>query len=119
MSNLKGHMLTPAQAELMDLLCEGRVAKQAAEELRVPIGSVREHIREILKKLGATKIHHATAIWKELKLTGKAAVGRYGKVCCSECGSVLGQLSDRGLYARTTEQLCTPCFIRCVEGRAY
>jgi PAS domain S-box-containing protein len=54
--------LTPRQAEVLDLLERGRTTRQIAEELHVSIETVRNHIRNILRAVGAHSRLEAVAI---------------------------------------------------------
>jgi PAS domain S-box-containing protein len=54
--------LTPRQAEILDLLERGRSTKQIAEELHLSTETVRNHIRHLLKAVGAHSRLEAVAI---------------------------------------------------------
>jgi PAS domain S-box-containing protein len=54
--------LTPRQAEVLDLLEQGRSTKQIAEELHLSIETVRNHVRHLLRALGAHSRLEAVAI---------------------------------------------------------
>jgi DNA-binding NarL/FixJ family response regulator len=45
--------LTPRQAEVLDLLERGRTTRQIAAELHLSIDTVRNHVRHILRAVGA------------------------------------------------------------------
>jgi PAS domain S-box-containing protein len=45
--------LTPRQLQVLELLADGRPAKQIADRLRISVATVRNHIRAILLELGA------------------------------------------------------------------
>ena len=54
--------LTPRQAEVLDLLERGRSTTQIAEELHLSTETVRNHIRHVLKAVGAHSRLEAVAI---------------------------------------------------------
>jgi PAS domain S-box-containing protein len=54
--------LTPRQAEVLDLLERGRTTRQIAEELHLSIETVRNHVRNILRAVGAHSRLEAVAI---------------------------------------------------------
>ena len=54
--------LTPRQAEMLALLERGRTTKQIAEELHLSVDTVRNHIRRLLRSLGAHSRLEAVAI---------------------------------------------------------
>jgi DNA-binding NarL/FixJ family response regulator len=54
--------LTPRQAEVLELLERGRSTKQIAEELHVSTETVRNHIRHLLRAVGAHSRLEAVAI---------------------------------------------------------
>jgi PAS domain S-box-containing protein len=54
--------LTPRQAEVLDLLERGRTTRQIAAELQLSADTVRNHIRHILRGLGAHSRLEAVAI---------------------------------------------------------
>jgi PAS domain S-box-containing protein len=54
--------LTPRQAEVLDLLERGRSTRQIAEDLHLSIETVRNHIRDVLRALGAHSRLEAVAI---------------------------------------------------------
>ena len=54
--------LTPRQSEVLDLLERGRSTTQIAEELHLSIETVRNHIRHVLKAVGAHSRLEAVAI---------------------------------------------------------
>lgn len=45
--------LTPREVEILQVLCQGRPAKQAAKELRITVGTLKNHVHNILQKTGA------------------------------------------------------------------
>ena len=47
--------LTPAESRIAVLLCEGRVVKQVALELRISMSTVRTHVRALLAKTGTRR----------------------------------------------------------------
>lgn len=60
--------LTPRQHEVLRLLAAGRVAKQVAAELGLAEATVRNHIRDILRRLGAHSQLEAVATARRLGL---------------------------------------------------
>jgi PAS domain S-box-containing protein len=54
--------LTPRQAEVLDLLERGRSTRQIAEELHLSVETVRNHIRHLLRAMGAHSRLEAVAI---------------------------------------------------------
>jgi PAS domain S-box-containing protein len=54
--------LTPRQAEVLELLERGRTTKQIAEELHLSPETVRNHVRKLLRSVGAHSRLEAVAI---------------------------------------------------------
>jgi PAS domain S-box-containing protein len=54
--------LTPRQAEVLELLERGRSTKQIADELQLSIETVRNHIRHLMRAIGAHSRLEAVAI---------------------------------------------------------
>lgn len=54
--------LTPRQAEVLELLERGRSTKQIAEELQLSTETVRNHVRHVLRAVGAHSRLEAVAI---------------------------------------------------------
>jgi PAS domain S-box-containing protein len=54
--------LTPRQAEVLDLLERGRTTRQIASELHLSTDTVRNHVRHILRAVGAHSRLEAVAI---------------------------------------------------------
>jgi PAS domain S-box-containing protein len=54
--------LTPRQAEVLELLERGRSTKQIAEELQLSTETVRNHVRHVLRAVGAHSRLEAIAI---------------------------------------------------------
>jgi PAS domain S-box-containing protein len=54
--------LTPRQAEILDLLERGRSTRQMAEELQLSVETVRNHVRHVLRAVGARSRLEAVAI---------------------------------------------------------
>jgi PAS domain S-box-containing protein len=57
--------LTPRQAEVLALLEKGRTTRQIAEELHLSVETVRNHVRRLLRTLGAHSRLEAVAIAHE------------------------------------------------------
>jgi PAS domain S-box-containing protein len=55
--------LTPRQAQVLNLLERGRSTEQIAGELHLSAETVRNHIRHLLRRLGAHSRLEAVAIW--------------------------------------------------------
>jgi len=49
---MAAHGLTPREAEVANLLCEGLAAKQVARELYISVHTVRDHVKAIHRKVG-------------------------------------------------------------------
>jgi DNA-binding NarL/FixJ family response regulator len=56
--------LTPRQGEVLNLLERGRSTEQIAAELHLSTETVRNHIRHVLRALGARSRLEAVAIWR-------------------------------------------------------
>ena len=54
--------LTPRQAEVLELLERGRSTKQIAGELQLSTETVRNHVRHVLRAVGAHSRLEAVAI---------------------------------------------------------
>jgi PAS domain S-box-containing protein len=54
--------LTPRQAEVLELLERGRSTRQIADELQISIETVRNHVRHVLRAVGAHSRLEAVAI---------------------------------------------------------
>lgn len=54
--------LTPRQAEVLALLERGRTTRQIAEELHLSVETVRNHVRRLLRTLGAHSRLEAVAV---------------------------------------------------------
>jgi len=61
--------LTPRQGEVLRLLERGRSTEQIAAELHLSPDTVRNHIRHLLRALGAHSRLEAVAIWRHEHLT--------------------------------------------------
>jgi len=57
--------LTPRQAEVLALLEKGRTTRQIADELHLSVETVRNHVRRLLRTLGAHSRLEAVAIAHE------------------------------------------------------
>jgi DNA-binding NarL/FixJ family response regulator len=57
--------LTNRQSEVLDLMCEGNTNKMIARELDLSEGTVKLHVRAILRALGASNRTQAVAIAKK------------------------------------------------------
>lgn len=57
-------MLTPRQREVMEYIFEGRSNKYIAAELSVSESTIKVHVHEAMKRLGATSRTHATYLLK-------------------------------------------------------
>jgi NarL family two-component system response regulator LiaR len=70
--------LTPREWEVLDLLCEGKGTSEIADTLVVSFETVRSHIKNILRKLGAGSREEAVALAESLRdpTSRPAAEGR-------------------------------------------
>jgi DNA-binding NarL/FixJ family response regulator len=57
-------LLTPRQREVIKLICDGLTNREIASRLCVECGTVKNHVHNILKKIGATSRHEAAAIYQ-------------------------------------------------------
>ncbi|GAH99909.1 unnamed protein product, partial [marine sediment metagenome] len=46
--------LTPKETQVLELICQGLLQKQIAQELRTTLKTVKTHCHEIYRKLGVT-----------------------------------------------------------------
>lgn len=56
--------LTPREKEVLDLLREGKSNQDIAEELCIEVGTVKNHVHNILKKLDVDSRHEAAALYE-------------------------------------------------------
>ncbi len=68
--------LTPQQARILDLVCEGKLNKQIAYELSIAETTVKAHITAILRKLGARSRTQAVLIANKASFAGILREGR-------------------------------------------
>jgi DNA-binding NarL/FixJ family response regulator len=59
--------LTRREREIMHLICDGLVVKEIALHLHVSTHTVKEHLKNASKKLGARNGKHAVALFLESK----------------------------------------------------
>jgi LuxR family maltose regulon positive regulatory protein len=59
-------LLTPRETEVLELISEGLRNRDIAERLFITEVTVKVHVRNILRKLGARSRAHAVALAKEL-----------------------------------------------------
>lgn len=57
-------LLTPRQREVIKLISEGLTNQEIAGKLCVECGTVKNHVHNILKKIGATSRHEAATIYQ-------------------------------------------------------
>lgn len=55
--------LTSREQEIMDLIAQGDSNQQIADRLFIEVGTVKNHVHNILQKLGATTRREAAATW--------------------------------------------------------
>jgi two-component system nitrate/nitrite response regulator NarL len=55
--------LTPREQEILDLIGQGLTNQQIAEELVIEVGTVKNHVHNLLQKLDASSRHEAAATW--------------------------------------------------------
>lgn len=58
--------LTPRQAQVLELLCIGRSNKYIAAELSLCESTVKVHVSEIMKRMGATSRTHASYLYSKM-----------------------------------------------------
>ncbi len=68
--------LTPQQARILDLVCEGKLNKQIAYELSIAETTVKAHITAILRKLGAQSRTQAVLIANKASFAGILREGK-------------------------------------------
>ena len=68
--------LTPREREVLDLLAEELSNQQIANRLHIQVGTVKNHVHHILKKLNASNRHEAAAAYM-LRLKHGGASGVY------------------------------------------
>ena len=61
-ANGNGHLLSPREREILELLCQGLSGEQAAKRLFLSSETVRTHVRNAMSKLGAATRVHAVAL---------------------------------------------------------
>jgi DNA-binding NarL/FixJ family response regulator len=55
--------LTPREQEILELIGQGLTNQQIAKQLVIEVGTVKNHVHSILKKLDASSRHEAAATW--------------------------------------------------------
>lgn len=55
--------LTAREEEILELVCQGQTNREIANELVIEIGTVKNHIHNNLKKMGAKNRNEAAARW--------------------------------------------------------
>jgi two-component system nitrate/nitrite response regulator NarL len=55
--------LTPREQEILDLIAQGLTNQQIAERLVIEVGTVKNHVHNILQRLDASSRHEAVATW--------------------------------------------------------
>lgn len=56
--------LTPREKEVLDLLREGKSNQDIADDLCIEVGTVKNHVHNILKKLEVESRHEAAALYE-------------------------------------------------------
>lgn len=59
--------LTPREKDVLDLLEKGMSNQEIADDLCIEVGTVKNHVHSILKKLGVNSRHEAAAIYDRTK----------------------------------------------------
>jgi DNA-binding NarL/FixJ family response regulator len=54
--------LSPREAEVLDLLSDGKSNAEIGEALHIEVGTVKNHVHSILKKLGVTNRRQAAKL---------------------------------------------------------
>lgn len=60
-------LLTPREREVLSLIARGLTNKQIAEHLTIEVGTVKNHVHNLLGKLGASSRHQAADYLRSLK----------------------------------------------------
>ena len=64
--SVKGLLLTPRQAEILEDIIQGLVAKQIAQKRNISLSTARCHIQNVLRKLGVhSKLEAVTMVLKQ------------------------------------------------------
>ncbi len=58
------HMLTPREAEVLQLICDGYSNGDIADQLVIECGTVKNHVHNILKKLDVRNRHEAASLYR-------------------------------------------------------
>lgn len=66
-------LLTPQQARILQLICEGKLNKQIAWELTIAETTVKAHVTAIMRKLGVFSRTQAVLLAREVDFTAFAA----------------------------------------------
>ncbi len=72
-------MLTPQQARILELICEGRLNKQIAHELVIADATVKAHVTAILRKLGVQTRTQAVLLAREVSFQAILHDGEEGR----------------------------------------
>jgi DNA-binding NarL/FixJ family response regulator len=70
---LRGRPLSPREAEIMDLLCQGYLSKEIAYRLKISKLTVRFHLVTVFRKLNAANRVQAALIYYKTSRTSKKA----------------------------------------------
>ncbi|WP_061499874.1 helix-turn-helix transcriptional regulator [Ramlibacter tataouinensis] len=68
----RNHRLTPAEEEVLGILCQGLSAPQAARDLKVAVSTVRSHIRSICAKTRCNSVRELVTRIASLPAVGPA-----------------------------------------------
>ena len=70
--------LTPTQARVAVLLADGMTAAEIGEKLGIALSTVRTHLRQVLSRLGATRLADAVRLLRQGEALWAAAPGGPG-----------------------------------------
>ena len=70
--------LTPRELEVLTLLCQGLSNKLISRHLDISSGTVKTHVGNVLRALGATSRLHAVVIARQWAMVPEAAVSDDG-----------------------------------------
>jgi DNA-binding CsgD family transcriptional regulator len=104
LSASSARLLTPRQAQILDLICAGATYRQVGHILHISPNTVKARCRQAYARLGARNTDAAAAAWGKSKPAWSAARQRQAEEArsrriCPDCGEQKG----------TTAQRCRRC----------